>query len=116
MVFSGLTFLYLFLPGTLLLCFAMPARLRNAVLLTASLFFYFYAEQGDLLLMPAVILLSWAAGLPPARSGWPESEEPPCKAFFALQGGLFDFGTRVRPAAGPASPGRNSRSPPRCGR
>ena len=69
MVFSVLTFLYLFLPGTLLLCFAMPARLRNAVLMTASLFFYFYAEQGDLLLMLAVILLSWAAGLLPARSG-----------------------------------------------
>lgn len=63
MVFSGLTFLYLFLPGTLLLCFAMPARLRNAVLLLASLVFYFYGERLCLLLMLAVILLSWGAGL-----------------------------------------------------
>lgn len=63
MVFSGLTFLYLFLPGTLLLCFAMPARLRNGVLLLASLVFYFYGERLYLLLMLAVILSSWIAGL-----------------------------------------------------
>lgn len=44
MVFSSLTFLYLFLPASLALYRVCPARLKNAALLTASLLFYFYGE------------------------------------------------------------------------
>lgn len=62
MVFSSLTFLYVFLPGTLILYFAVPAKARNAVLLAASLLFYFYGEQLYLLLMLGEIGLSYAAG------------------------------------------------------
>jgi alginate O-acetyltransferase complex protein AlgI len=43
-VFSSLVFLYYFLPVTLLIYFAVPRSLKNGVLLTASLFFYFYGE------------------------------------------------------------------------
>lgn len=44
MVFSSLVFLYYFLPVTLLIYFAVPRSLKNGVLLTASLLFYFYGE------------------------------------------------------------------------
>ncbi len=44
MLFSSLPFLYFFLPCTLALYFLAPKRLRNAVLLLASLFFYAWGE------------------------------------------------------------------------
>ena len=40
MVFSSLTFLFAYLPITLLVYFAVPLKWRNAVLLAVSLFFY----------------------------------------------------------------------------
>ena len=61
MVFSGLTFLCFFLPGTIVLYFALPGRLRNAVLLLASMVFYFYGEQLYLLLMLGEIALAWGS-------------------------------------------------------
>ena len=45
MLFSSITFLYLFLPVTLLCYYVVPARFRNGVLLIASLVFYFFGEQ-----------------------------------------------------------------------
>lgn len=45
MVFSGITFLYLFLPCVLAIYFIVPKSWRNAVLLLASLTFYFYGER-----------------------------------------------------------------------
>ncbi len=44
MLFSSVTFLYAFLPLTLLAYFLAPKRLRNAVLLLASLIFYAFGE------------------------------------------------------------------------
>ena len=44
MVFSSITFLYYFLPITLAIYFIVPKKLKNAVLLLASLFFYFAGE------------------------------------------------------------------------
>ena len=44
MVFSSITFLFYFLPITLLLYFIIPKKVRNFVLLVASLLFYFYGE------------------------------------------------------------------------
>jgi len=43
-LFSSITFLYAFLPLTLLVYFLAPVRLRNAVLLLASLIFYAFGE------------------------------------------------------------------------
>ena len=62
MVFSSLTFLYLFLPGTMLLYFLVPQRAKNAVLFASSLAFYFFGEQLFLLLMLGEILLAYLAG------------------------------------------------------
>ncbi|MBU3682911.1 MAG: MBOAT family protein [Phycisphaerales bacterium] len=45
MVFSSVAFLFWFLPATLLLFHAAPARVRLPVLLAASLAFYFYGEN-----------------------------------------------------------------------
>lgn len=44
MLFSSITFLYVFLPAVLLLYFIAPARLKNPVLLLSSLVFYFFGE------------------------------------------------------------------------
>ncbi len=45
MLFSSVTFLYAFLPITLVLYFAAPKKCKNAVLLLASLFFYYFGER-----------------------------------------------------------------------
>lgn len=44
MVFSSISFLFYFLPITLLIYNIVPKKLRNTILLIASLFFYFYGE------------------------------------------------------------------------
>ena len=63
MVFSSLVFLYLFLPGTLLVYGAVPGKAKNAVLLAASLAFYFWGEQAKILVMLLEIALAYSAGL-----------------------------------------------------
>ncbi|MUG67115.1 MBOAT family protein [Paenibacillus campinasensis] len=51
MVFSSLNFLFLFLPLALLVYYLSPRKLRNAVLLAASLIFYAWGEPLYILLM-----------------------------------------------------------------
>ena len=63
MVFSSLTFLYLFLPSVFLLYYLVPGKARNVILLIFSLFFYFYGEQLYLLVMLGEIAAVYAAGL-----------------------------------------------------
>ena len=63
MVFSGIPFLYYFLPATVLLYLAALRKLKNAVLLLASLVFYAWGEQRLVLLFAATILLGWLLGL-----------------------------------------------------
>ena len=64
MVFSSLTFLFIFLPAVLLFYFLLPGiRAKNAVLCLFSLVFYAWGEPVYVLLMIASILLNWLAGL-----------------------------------------------------
>lgn len=63
MVFSSLIFLYAFLPGTLLLYFAVPKPGKNLVLLVASLIFYAWGEPRYLPLILVSILLGYGFGL-----------------------------------------------------
>ena len=64
MVFSSLTFLYLFLPFCILLYFLMPnIRAKNAVLLAFSILFYAWGEPVYVFLMVAMALVNWAIGL-----------------------------------------------------
>jgi len=51
MVFSSISFLYYFLPITLILYFLIPNRFKNMVLLLVSLLFYFYGEPKYIILL-----------------------------------------------------------------
>ena len=68
MVFSGIVFLYFFLPATLLLYFIVPMpggspRYRNLLLLAASLLFYAWGEPSYVFLMVVQCLSAWFFGL-----------------------------------------------------
>ena len=63
MVFSGIPFLYYFLPLTLLMYFAAPNRLKNTVLLIMSLVFYGWGEPRYLIFMVLSILQGYIFGL-----------------------------------------------------
>lgn len=63
MLFSSIPFLYYFLPAVLILYFASPWKLKNAVLLVSSLVFYGWGEPKYLFLMIASILLFYGCGL-----------------------------------------------------
>ncbi|MDE6362906.1 MAG: MBOAT family protein [Lachnospiraceae bacterium] len=59
MLFSSITFLYLFLPFTILLYFFVPQKGRNFVLLVMSLLFYAWGEPVYVLLMLVQIVISY---------------------------------------------------------
>ncbi len=63
MLFSGIPFLYYFLPAVLLLYFIAPKCLKNTVLLVSSLFFYAWGEPKIVLIMIASILVGYVSGL-----------------------------------------------------
>jgi len=63
MVFSSTIFLFYFLPLTLLLAFLAGVRLRNAVLLAASLLFYAWGEGVYVLLMLGSIATNYVVAL-----------------------------------------------------
>lgn len=63
MIFSGIPFLYYFLPLTLAIYYASPKRLKNASLLVCSLVFYAWGEPKYVFLMGGSIFACYAAGL-----------------------------------------------------
>jgi len=63
MLFSGIPFLYFFLPCVILLYFAVPKCLKNAVLLFSSLFFYGWGEPKYVILMVISVLFGYVFGL-----------------------------------------------------
>ena len=63
MLFSSVPFLFYFLPAALLLYFAVPRPLKNAVLLLASLFFYAWGEPRYVVLMLISIVQGYVFGL-----------------------------------------------------
>ena len=63
MIFSGIPFLYFFLPAVILLYAVSPTKLKNAVLLAANIFFYAWGERLLALVFIGSILLGWALGL-----------------------------------------------------
>lgn len=63
MLFSSNTFLFGFLPVTVLCYFLCPRRLRNGLLLLVSLIFYGWGEPKFLPLMVVSILLNYVCGL-----------------------------------------------------
>ena len=56
MVFSSAVFLLIFLPVVLLLYYAVPERVRNPLLLAASLIFYAWGEPVYILIMLRIVI------------------------------------------------------------
>lgn len=63
MLFSSITFLYYFLPCVLILYFIAPNKLKNTVLLIASLIFYAWGEPKYVILMIASIVVGYVSGI-----------------------------------------------------
>ena len=63
MLFSGIPFLYYFLPAVVLMYFLVPDRAKNAVLLAFSLLFYAWGEPKYVALMLFSILAYFCFGL-----------------------------------------------------
>ena len=63
MLFSGIPFLYYFLPVVLILYFIAPQKLKNIVLLISSLVFYGWGEPKYVVLMIASIIIGYVSGL-----------------------------------------------------
>lgn len=63
MVFSSLTFLFLFLPIVLILYYIIPKQLKNLFILISGLFFYAWGEPIYVLIMIASTLIDYFAGL-----------------------------------------------------
>ena len=63
MVFSGMVFLFAFVPAVFLLYFLLPNKCGNAVLFIVSLFFYAWGEPKYILLMLASMLAAYVTGL-----------------------------------------------------
>ncbi len=63
MIFSGIPFLYYFLPLMLVIYYALPKRMKNMSLLTGSLIFYGWGEPKYVFLMGGSIFVCYAAGL-----------------------------------------------------
>ena len=62
MVFSSITFLYIFLPITLLVYYLVPAKGKNWVLFVSVLIFYAWGEPVYVFIMILSTLIDYAAG------------------------------------------------------
>ncbi|MBE6676518.1 MAG: MBOAT family protein [Ruminococcaceae bacterium] len=63
MLFSSISFLYFFIPAIILLYFIAPKKLKNAVLLLFSLFFYAWGGVKYAAMMVLAIALGYVFGL-----------------------------------------------------
>lgn len=68
MLFSSAIFLYLFLPLLLVLYFLLPSRVRNLLLLLASLEFYLWGENTYIWVLVLSIALNYLLGLRMSRA------------------------------------------------
>lgn len=63
MVFSSLTFLYLFLPVVLLVYYVTPAKGKNLIILISGLLFYSWGEPKYVVVMVLCTFIDYFAGL-----------------------------------------------------
>ena len=63
MLFTNISFIYYFLPIVIIAYFIVPKKLKNVVLLLASMIFYFYGEPKYTFLMIAEILVAYVGGI-----------------------------------------------------
>ena len=62
MVFSSIVFIFIFLPAVMILYRILPEKLRNGLLLAASLVFYAWGEPVYVLLMMFSITFNYFMG------------------------------------------------------
>ena len=87
MVFSGYPFLFYFLPIFLVLYFSVPNKARNAILLLASLIFYFYGEKGYVLLLVFSSLMDYTISLLVER--WRGTKKAKAALLISVAGNLL---------------------------
>lgn len=63
MLFTSISFLYYFLPIVIAFYFIVPKKMKNMVLLIASMLFYFYGEPKYIFLMLAEILVAYLGAI-----------------------------------------------------
>ena len=63
MLFSSLSFIFMFLPICMLLYFISPKNINNIILLVFSLIFYAWGEPKYILLMLITVFISYVGGL-----------------------------------------------------
>ena len=63
MLFNSITFLYYFLPITLIIYFITPKKYKNLILLIASIIFYIYGEPKYIVLMLLDIFIAYIGGI-----------------------------------------------------
>ena len=68
MLFSGIPFLFYFLPAVVIVYFLTPQKLKNAFLLLVSLLFYAWGEPRYVFLMAAAIVLFYIYGIAVEKS------------------------------------------------
>jgi alginate O-acetyltransferase complex protein AlgI len=73
LLFTDPAFLFLFAPAVLLTYYVAPARLRNILLLCASLLLYAWGEQAYVLVLLISILINYGGGLTISRATTPMS-------------------------------------------
>ena len=59
MLFSSITFLYVFLPLLLIIYFAVPSKFKNLILLIFSLLFYFLGEPKYIIVLLASCIINY---------------------------------------------------------
>ena len=69
MLFSGIPFLFYFLPAVIILYFLMPDKGKNGLLLASSLLFYAWGEPKYVVLMIFSILAYFCFGLAIEKCG-----------------------------------------------
>ena len=62
MVFSSIVFLYIFLPIMLLVYFIVPKKLKNAVMILASLIFFAWGEIRYIFIMLILAVMDFWCG------------------------------------------------------
>ena len=91
MLFSSITFLFMFLPIVLAVYYLVPYKAKNIVLLIASLFFYAWGEPVYVILMILSIVFNYFCG-----RDIKAKEEDPRRAkhavIFAITGNLLILG------------------------
>lgn len=91
MQFSNLTFLFLFLPITLLVYYLVPFRYKNPVFFAASLIFYAWGEPAYLPLLLFSVVFNYFIGRMIDQS----KENPQKKKLFFLSGLFINVGLLV---------------------